>query len=490
MKLKKVLAVVMSLCMVAGTVSYGAPVITQSITAQAAASATSGFSFNQTTGTLTLSGTVDGATLRKFNNKYGYRVKSVIAEKGTVLPKDSSLLFRNYTNCSSIDLSNADTSNVTNMSRMFDNCCKLKSLNVSGFDTSKVTYMDEMFCYCKSLTSLDVSGFDTSAVTDMRDMFDGCNELISLDVSKFDTSRVTDMSSMFGGCFKLTSIDVTAFDTSRVTDMNGMFSSCKSLTSLDVSGFDTSKVTKMSDMFSWCHSLTALDLSNFDTSKVKDMYHMFGDCFKLTTLDLSSFDTSNVRDISYMFYGCGELTSLDLSGFDTSKVTEKSDLSSSSCMFSSCNKLESLTLGENFKNVLKKAQLPNSKVWVNMKAPTRIVSGDEKFAVIKNNGKNTYITYTPTYPTNIKVEYSQEYNLKSHQVRFSWKEVEGADRYAIAVYLAGKWKVQDKGITDTSYTTPKSMTPDTTYKVAIAARVDGKWDTANAIKNAVTVTIR
>ena len=59
MKLKRVLAVVMSLCMVAGTVSYGAPVITQSITAQAADSATSGFSFNQTTGMLTLSGTVE-----------------------------------------------------------------------------------------------------------------------------------------------------------------------------------------------------------------------------------------------------------------------------------------------------------------------------------------------------------------------------------------------------------------------------------------------
>ncbi|SFD18683.1 BspA family leucine-rich repeat surface protein [Ruminococcus albus] len=491
MKLKKVLAVVMSLCMVAGTVSYGAPVISQSITAQAAESATtSGFSFNQTTGSLTLSGTVDGDTLRKFNNKYGYRVKSVTAEKGTVLPKDSSLLFRNYTNCSSIDLSNADTSNVTNMSRMFDNCCKLKSLNVSGFDTSKVTYMDEMFCYCKSLTSLDVSGFDTSEVADMRDMFDGCNELTSLDVSKFDTRRVKDMSFMFGGCFKLTSIDVTAFDTSRVTNMYAMFSCCKSLTSLDLSGFDTSRVTTMGNMFHYCESLTSLDLSSFDTSKVTDMYQMFGKCSKLTTLNLSSFDTSNVKDISYMFYGCGELTSLDLSGFDTSKVTEKSDMSSSRCMFSSCNKLESLTLGENFKYVLRKAELPNSKVWVNVKAPTKIVSGDWKFAAFKNNGKNTYITYTPTYPTNIKVEYSQDYKFKTHQVRFSWKEVEGADRYAIAVHLAGKWKVQDKGIIDTSYTTPKSMTSGTTYKVAIAARVDGKWDTVNAIKNAVTVTVK
>ncbi len=79
---------------------------------------------------------------------------------------------------------------------------------------------------------------------------------------------------------------------------------------------------------------------------------------------------------------------------------------------------------------------------------------------------------------------------KYHQVRFTWDKVEGADRYGVAVYLAGKWKVQDKNITGTSYTTPKSLTPGKTYKVAIAARVNGKWDTANAIKNAVTVTVK
>ena len=79
---------------------------------------------------------------------------------------------------------------------------------------------------------------------------------------------------------------------------------------------------------------------------------------------------------------------------------------------------------------------------------------------------------------------------KYHQVRFTWDKVEGADRYGVAVYLAGKWKVQDKNITGTSYTTPKSLTPGKTYKVAVAARVNGKWDTANAIKNAVTVTVK
>ena len=94
----------------------------------------------------------------------------------------------------------------------------------------------------------------------------------------------------------------------------------------------------------------------------------------------------------------------------------------------------------------------------------------------------------PAYPTNIKVDYSEEY----HQIRFTWDKVENAQQYGIAVYLAGKWRIQTQKIpaSTTSYTTPKNLTPGKTYKVAIAAKVDGKWDTSNAIKNAVTVTVK
>ncbi|SFD13667.1 Copper-binding protein CopC (methionine-rich) [Ruminococcus albus] len=91
-----------------------------------------------------------------------------------------------------------------------------------------------------------------------------------------------------------------------------------------------------------------------------------------------------------------------------------------------------------------------------------------------------------TFPTNIKVEYSEKY----HQVRFTWDKVEGADRYGIAVYLAGKWKIQTQNITDTTYTSPKNLTTGKTYKVAVAARVNGTWDVTSAINNAVTVTVR
>ncbi|MBQ9541856.1 glycoside hydrolase family 48 protein [Ruminococcus sp.] len=92
-----------------------------------------------------------------------------------------------------------------------------------------------------------------------------------------------------------------------------------------------------------------------------------------------------------------------------------------------------------------------------------------------------------TYPTNIQVAYSEQY----HQMRFTWDKVEGADKYGIAVYLAGKWRIQTSNITTNSYTSPKNMTPGMSYKVAIAARVNGTWDIVNALKySVVNVTVK
>ena len=87
---------------------------------------------------------------------------------------------------------------------------------------------------------------------------------------------------------------------------------------------------------------------------------------------------------------------------------------------------------------------------------------------------------------NVKMEYNRQYK----QMKFIWDDVNGADEYSIAVYLAGKWRVQAQNITDTVYTSPKNLTLGKTYKVAIAAKVNGTWDIKNAIKNAVAVIIK
>ena len=182
---------------------------------------------------------------------------------------------------------------------------KIAKLEGAGFGR-----LCSMFNGCRGLTNLDVSNFDTSKVTDMRHMFYGCRGLTNLDVSNFDTSNVTDMFGMFWGCSGLTNLDVSNFDTSKVTSMDSMFNGCSGLTNLDVSNFDTSNVTNMGSMFGGCSSLTNLDVSNFDTSNVTSMYSMFNGCSGLINLDVSNFNTSNVTDMRYMFDRCSGLTQI------------------------------------------------------------------------------------------------------------------------------------------------------------------------------------
>ena len=224
----------------------------------------------------------------------------------------------NYSKASSIDLSNNDTSNITNMSNMFMGS-SATSINLSDIDTSNVTNMSGMFNRSQA-TTLDVNHFDTSKVTNMSGMFDN-SKATTLDVSHFDTSKVTNMNSMFAES-QATTLDVSHFDTSNVTEMGGMFSNSKA-TTLDVSHFDTSNVTGMGSMFSNSR-VTILDLSHFDTSKVTSMYAMFRN-LKVNSLDISNFNTSNVTNMSDMFSG-SQATTIDVSNFDTSNVTGMSSM--------------------------------------------------------------------------------------------------------------------------------------------------------------------
>ena len=172
---------------------------------------------------------------------------------------------------------------------------KAKSLTFrnDNFSATSVDFLISLnipairFTYCRSLTSLDLSNFDTSAITNMAMMFDSCGKLTALDLSSFNTSAVTSMSGMFKNCTALTSLDLSNFNTSAVTDMTMMFYNCGKLTALDLSSFNTSAVTDMQSMFSSCSSLTSLDLSNFNTSAVTNMnlvQHMFYNCTALKNI--------------------------------------------------------------------------------------------------------------------------------------------------------------------------------------------------------------
>ena len=84
-----------------------------------------------------------------------------------------------------------------------------------------------------------------------------------------------------------------------------------------------------------------------------------------------------------------------------------------------------------------------------------------------------------------------EYNVQYHQFKLNWSAVPGAQNYGVAVYLAGKWKIQTQTIpaTTTSFTSPK-LKAGQTYKMIVCAKVNGKWDLSALNSRAFEVTVK
>ncbi len=168
------------------------------LTASAEEQQNANLSFDEGTGLLTISGSPTRDEVRNFVNKS--KVKKVVCAEKTKFPVNSAYLFRSCSADEEIDLTNADTSGVTDMSAMFYGCSALTKLNISKLNTSSVTSMSEMLKDCKKL---DVSNFNTENVRDMNRMFDGCSELTGLNLSHFSLANISTKGGMLAGCTTL-----------------------------------------------------------------------------------------------------------------------------------------------------------------------------------------------------------------------------------------------------------------------------------------------
>ena len=304
--------------------------------------------YEKETKTLKLHGTIIPEELAHFNH-YN-KVEKVVAEEGTIFPEDSSFLFYEFKNATSIDLTGADTSKVTDMYDLFCGCENAETINLGEIDTSNVTRMDLMFNNCYKLKSIKgLDKLDTSNVTNMRGMFASNRSLTDIDLSSFNTSKVTDMSIMFRGCEKLRDVNdicEESFDVSNVKDMSGMCQGCKSLEWVGFGyNWDTSRVTNMASMFADCESLEKfgddiLPYKEIDTSNVTSFENMFLNCKNLKQLNLP-FTAKSAVNTSGMFMNCEGIEWISLMNFIPSKR-----LSSTSNMFSGCTSLNSIYVGE------------------------------------------------------------------------------------------------------------------------------------------------
>ncbi|MEE3404994.1 MAG: hypothetical protein VZR73_13000, partial [Acutalibacteraceae bacterium] len=123
--IRKMLAAFLALALIGGAAPFEAGTFDLSgisLTAQAEDAGSTAV-LDEETGVLTLSGNIKESNRLDF--KFDKRVKSVVAAPGAVLPKDCLALFYEWEQVESIDLSQADSSNVVSTKQMFYGCSSL-----------------------------------------------------------------------------------------------------------------------------------------------------------------------------------------------------------------------------------------------------------------------------------------------------------------------------------------------------------------------------
>lgn len=211
----------------------------------------------------------------------------------------------------SFDISDSTYNTVLDCATVFRANTAVKSITLSegvGFLNDS---MRLLFGECSALTEIDLSEIDTSSVTNMSYIFYNCTALKTVDVSAFAAAQPTTIRGMFSGCSALTGVDLSDLDTSQVTDMSYLFYNCEKLKTLDLSSFDTSQVTAIRAIFSGCKRLSGLTgYENWDTSSLENMsfaFNYFSYSVSASTpvcVDLSRWDLSHINNSGWCFQFC------------------------------------------------------------------------------------------------------------------------------------------------------------------------------------------
>ena len=222
------------------------------------------------------------------------------------------------TGITGLDLTAIDDGKLWSIDNMCNACKRLESVT-TGWTLPVLYFAQGTFGEDARLTSIDAENWRFGQAGSLSLMFKGCSGLKTLDASRWNVGSVFNLYYTFGGCTGLKTLDVSGWNTGSLTDARGLFYHCTGLKTLDVSDWNTGKVTSFENIFAYCTSLTELDVSGWNTGKVTSMNDMFDEDGKLTSLDVSRWDTSNVQDMNGMFRGTG-IATLDVSRWNVSHV--------------------------------------------------------------------------------------------------------------------------------------------------------------------------
>ena len=182
-------------------------------------------------------------------------------ENGTVTigsENGECVLSENWTHLSNspiraIDFKGTVNSGNNHISGLFNSISELETVtNIQNLKVQAGASVIGLFSSCSSLKTLDASNWDTSNITDMTRMFDGCRALKTLNASGWDTSNVVSMKNMFLHTDSMTSVKgLERWSTPSLETMQEMFSS-SAIQDLDLQNFSTDSLTTINGMFSYC----------------------------------------------------------------------------------------------------------------------------------------------------------------------------------------------------------------------------------------------
>lgn len=208
-------------------------------------------------------------------------------------------------NVGELDLQYFDNSNVETIYGIFQNTTNLTNLVLgSNFVTDKVTNLSDIF-NDSGVSTLDLSDWDTSNVTNMESAFKDTDSLTSLTLGgSFDSASVGDFSNFLNGS-GVSGLDFADLNTSSATDMSNMLSNMANQEAFDLSSFDTSNVTSMESMLENLGGVTSIDISGWDISSVSNFTNILGTTTldRATSINLGSLPNSTVIPVGYDMSG-------------------------------------------------------------------------------------------------------------------------------------------------------------------------------------------
>jgi surface protein len=215
-----------------------------------------------------------------------------------------------FQDCSSFnqDLSNWDTSEVTDMTNMFQNCTVFNE-NIRSWNVKNDTPLTNMFSGASAMISkyIDVYGFGSATNNYTPNInFFNITKLTDTTIHQVvnEWSNNSSQNQFTVGTNDPYYGKIEHWDTSQVTDMSGLFLE-KTGFNDNISNWNTSGVTDMSDMFHGCTNFNQ-NISNWDTSGVTNMSSMFQGCTKFDQ-NIRSWTVTNVTSFTNMFSGASAM---------------------------------------------------------------------------------------------------------------------------------------------------------------------------------------